>query len=59
MMNASLRFLLHNPGLILSKLSKATNFTVTQEREVEELVKRWMPYMRVISPNTLKRKNFS
>ena len=31
-------------------------FTVTQEREVEELVKRWLPYMRVISPKSLKER---
>jgi len=28
-------------------------FTVTQEREVEELVKRWLPHMKVISPLSL------
>lgn len=31
-------------------------FTVTQELEIEELVKRWLPYMKVISPLSLKDK---
>ena len=31
-------------------------FRVTQEMEIEELVKRWIPYMRVIEPLSLKEK---
>ena len=31
-------------------------YTVTQEQEVEELVKKWMPSMKVISPPELKDK---
>lgn len=32
------------------------SFTVTQELEVEELVKQWLPYMKIISPLSLKNK---
>jgi len=38
-----------NGNLILS-------FKVTQNMEIEELVKRWIPYIKVISPLSLKRK---
>jgi len=31
-------------------------FRVTQEMEMEELVKKWIPYMRVIEPLSLKEK---
>jgi len=31
-------------------------YTVTQELEIEELIKRWLPYMKVISPQSLKEK---
>jgi len=31
-------------------------FKVTQEMEMEELVKKWIPYMRVIEPLSLKEK---
>jgi len=31
-------------------------FKVTQEMEMEELVKKWIPHMRVISPISLKQK---
>ena len=36
--------------------SLALSFKVTQEMEMEELVKRWLPYMRVIEPLSLKEK---
>ena len=32
------------------------SFRVTQEMEMEELVKKWMPHMKVISPLSLKEK---
>jgi len=32
------------------------SFTVTQEREVEELIKKWIPHMKVITPVLLKQK---
>jgi len=32
------------------------SFQVTQEREMEELIKKWIPYMRVIEPLSLKNK---
>jgi predicted DNA-binding transcriptional regulator YafY len=32
------------------------SFKVTQEREMEELVKKWIPYMNVVSPPSLKQK---
>jgi len=32
------------------------SFRVTQEMEMEELVKKWLPHMRVISPLSLKEK---
>ena len=32
------------------------SFMVTQELEVEELVKRWLPNMKVISPLSLQEK---
>lgn len=31
-------------------------YKVTQELEVEELIKRWLPYAKVISPQSLKEK---
>ena len=31
-------------------------FKVTQDREVEELVKKWIPYLKVLSPLSLKQK---
>jgi len=31
-------------------------FKVTQEMEMEELIKKWIPYMRVIEPQSLKEK---
>lgn len=31
-------------------------YRVTQEREIEELIKRWIPYVKVISPISLKEK---
>ena len=38
-----------NGNLLLS-------FKVTQEMEIEELVKKWIPYVKVIEPLTLKEK---
>lgn len=44
------------------KLEKKENgnllvkFRVTQEKEVEELIKQWIPYVKVIKPLTLKKK---
>lgn len=38
-----------NGSLILS-------FKVTQEMEMEELIKKWIPYMKVIKPLSLKKK---
>lgn len=32
------------------------SFKVTQEMEIEELVKKWIPYMKVIKPLSLKKK---
>ena len=32
------------------------SFKVTQEMEMEELVKKWLPHMRVVSPASLKEK---
>jgi len=32
------------------------SFRVTQEMEMEELIKKWLPHMRVISPLSLKEK---
>ena len=32
------------------------SFTVTQEMEMEELVKKWIPYIKVVSPLSLKKK---
>ena len=40
----------HENGNIILK------YTVTGEREVEELIKRWLPYMKVISPKSLKER---
>jgi len=31
-------------------------YNVTQELEVEELIKKWIPYINVISPKSLKDK---
>jgi predicted DNA-binding transcriptional regulator YafY len=30
------------------------SYQVTQELEIEELIKRWLPYVRVIKPLSLK-----
>jgi len=32
------------------------SFRVTQEIEMEELIKKWIPYMKVVSPLSLKKK---
>ena len=32
------------------------SFTVTQEMEMEELIKKWIPHMKVVSPLSLKEK---
>jgi predicted DNA-binding transcriptional regulator YafY len=32
------------------------SYQVTQEIEVEELIKRWLPYVKVIEPLSLKKK---
>jgi len=32
------------------------SFKVTQDREMEELVKKWIPHIRVVSPTSLKEK---
>jgi predicted DNA-binding transcriptional regulator YafY len=32
------------------------SYRVTQEMEMEELIKRWIPYMRVVSPLSLREK---
>ena len=32
------------------------SFNVTQEIEMEELIKKWIPYIKVISPLSLKHK---
>ena len=32
------------------------SYKVTQEMEVEELIKRWIPYVKVIEPLSLKNK---
>lgn len=31
-------------------------FKITQEREIEELIKRWIPYVKVIEPLSLKQR---
>ncbi|MCI0501834.1 MAG: WYL domain-containing protein, partial [Epsilonproteobacteria bacterium] len=31
------------------------SFTVTQEKEMEELIKKWIPYMKVLEPASLKQ----
>jgi len=36
--------------------SLVVSYKVTQEMEVEELIKRWIPYVKVISPISLKNK---
>ncbi len=36
--------------------SLVLSFKVTQEMEMEELVKKWIPYMKVIKPLSLKEK---
>ena len=33
-----------------------TSYQVTQEEEVEELIKKWLPYVKVIEPLSLKKK---
>ena len=38
-----------NGSLILS-------YEVTQDMEMDELIKKWLPYMKVISPVSLKEK---
>ena len=40
---------LPNGNLIVS-------YRVTQEMEVEELIKRWIPFVKVIKPPSLKQK---
>ncbi|WP_457746331.1 helix-turn-helix transcriptional regulator [Sulfurimonas sp.] len=32
------------------------SYRVTQEREIDELVKKWIPHMKVISPDSLRKK---
>ena len=32
------------------------SFKVTQDMEVEELIKKWLPFMKVITPISLKQK---
>ena len=32
------------------------SFTVTQELEIEELIKKWVPYIKVIEPASLDEK---
>ena len=41
--------ILDNGNLLLA-------FTVTQELEMEELIKKWIPYMKVIEPESLDKK---
>ena len=36
--------------------SLLVSFKVTQEMEIEELVKRWIPFVKVIEPKSLKQK---
>jgi len=36
--------------------SLIVSYKVTQEYEIEELIKRWIPYVKVISPLSLKQK---
>jgi predicted DNA-binding transcriptional regulator YafY len=36
--------------------SLIVSYKVTQEREMEELIKKWIPYVKVISPISLKEK---
>jgi predicted DNA-binding transcriptional regulator YafY len=36
--------------------SLLVSFQVSQEREMEELIKKWIPYVKVIEPNSLKDK---
>jgi predicted DNA-binding transcriptional regulator YafY len=36
--------------------SLIVSFEVTQEREMEEIVKKWIPNMKVIEPLSLKEK---
>ncbi len=36
--------------------SLIVSYKVTQEREVEEIIKKWVPYVKVISPISLKEK---
>lgn len=38
-----------NGNLVLS-------FQITQEREIEDLIKKWLPYLRVIEPISLDEK---
>jgi predicted DNA-binding transcriptional regulator YafY len=30
------------------------NYKVTQEREIEELIKRWIPHVKVLEPASLR-----
>jgi predicted DNA-binding transcriptional regulator YafY len=32
------------------------SYKITQEKEIDELIKRWIPYVKVISPISLKEK---
>ncbi len=32
------------------------SYQVTQEIEIEELIKRWLPYVKVVEPLSLKEK---
>ena len=36
--------------------SLIVSYKVTQEREMEEIIKKWIPYIKVISPVSLKEK---
>ena len=36
--------------------SLVISFKVTQDLEVEELIKKWLPFMKVIAPLSLKQK---
>ena len=36
--------------------SLIVSYKITQEKEIDELMKRWIPYVKVISPISLKEK---
>ena len=36
--------------------SLMVSYEITQEIEIEELVKKWLPYVKVIEPLSLKKK---